>query len=192
MHMNFQFSLSFLFLLSYAVAVSLSRSLGQWTLLFLLQPILIWMVVSVLQQGFPRTVRKASSENVYRLDGSRSARRAAREQGEWRRVRLALYAVSLNATFSIDWLILLINSEMMEGRLTLNYLPWIAIVVGSWLFFTMFFVRVAYLGIVGEFYRGVRLRKEDYFVSDVGRLHERYDGANQGLHQSPVKRSRAE
>ncbi len=170
MQKNLQFPLSLFFLLSYCAAIFSTKNLSLWTILFLLQPFLIWMVVTVLHRGIPRTIREASKENAYRLDGSKSSRRASREQMEWNQVRFALYTISISATFSVDWLILLLNSDMIAVPWMTDFLPVVVTGAIGWLLLTMFFMRFAYLRILGDYYRGIRLRKDEYVECDVARL----------------------
>jgi hypothetical protein len=170
MQKSFQFSISLLFLVSYGAAICLAKDLGFWTVLFLLQPLLIWIVVSVLQQGIPRRIVEASQENVYRLDGSKSSRRESREQRKWKEVRFALYAISIAATFSIDWLIVLLNSDLILAAWRSNWKPLVILGCVAWLLLTYWFIQHAYLRILSDFYRGIRSRKNDYVAGDVGRL----------------------
>lgn len=170
MQKNFQFSIGLLLLLSYCTAVCLTRNLDSWTVLFLLQPLLIWIVVSILLHGIPRRIREASQENIYRLDGSMSSRRESREQKKWKQVRFALYAVSIAATLSIDWLIVLLISDMIAATWAGKWKPLVIFGCGAWLIFTFLFVRISYLRILSDFYRGIRSRKSEYVNNDLGRL----------------------
>ncbi len=170
MQKRFQFSIGLLLLLSYCAAICLTRNLDSWTVLFLLQPLLIWIVVSVLLQGIPHRIREASQENIYRLDGSQSSRRVSREQKKWKQVRFAFYVISIAATLSIDWLIVLLKSDLIAASWASSWKPVVILCCGLWMIFTFLFVRYTYLRILSDFYRGIRTRKSEYVNSDLERL----------------------
>ncbi len=90
-----QFPLKWLLLALSAVAVLLSQGLSFWFLLVATEIIAIYMSVEVLARGMPAKLLSASSDNCYRLDGSRSERRATRELNAVRKVRTDLWGLFL-------------------------------------------------------------------------------------------------
>ena len=160
-----------LFIATYFVAVCMTENLGIFKFLVLLQPALIWLIVSMLYRGMPAAIRVASDENCFRMDGSRSLRRETREKVAMRKIRTDLYSVLTGIMLGGVWLFLIVNAliptrypfleEFKIGFLTIGF---------SFLLASYFLLRFSYLRTLAIFYAGVRSRKEVYLSVDVARL----------------------
>jgi hypothetical protein len=170
MNQFFQFKISCLILTTYLVALGVVKDLTLLTFVLLIQPVLIWTVVSLLCMGIPKSIRQAAKHNSYRVDGSKSSRRESRERRAEIKVRTTMYVVLIYVALVGDWLFLFFydkpNSLVSEGNLSiipvLPFLVWStlgAIVIGY-----------SYLRILKAYHAGIQSRSEEYVDRDMVRL----------------------
>ncbi len=105
-HRRFRLSAA---LLTIAVfALFFSRGLSFWFLLLITQLIAISLCIEILTRHIPASLISSSRDNCFRMDGSRSHRRTARERRALRKVGSDLWAVflmvALFGTGGIYWL----------------------------------------------------------------------------------------
>lgn len=96
----YQIPLSSAFLAIGLCALFFARGLSFWFVLLVTILIAIHVCVEVLTQGIPTKLRDLSSANCFRMDGTRSHRRADREQRAIGKIRSDLWAVFLVVAFA--------------------------------------------------------------------------------------------
>jgi hypothetical protein len=167
-----QYSISLLLLAMYTFAICLTKDLGGWWFLLLVQPILLWVVLVVLYTGIPRRLLDASDDNTYRVDGSRSDRRMHRETEARRQLKtnlsLLIVNVALGGTLALVATIHLYPNDHPTDRLFA-----IGLVTFFWLVGGFLFLQSAYMSSMTAFLVGVRERNEDYLRSDIERMQRK-------------------
>ena len=172
MRKHSRFSLSFLFVATYVVAVCMSKNLLGFTVVMMMEPVVIWTIVFILMRGIPRGIIKASNNNCYRIDGSVSDRRAATERNSISQVRWNLYFVLIVFCLASDWLYLAIDGFEWAGRFnsensSLNGMVLTIYVSMFWL--AIFFVIIlrSYHASLQALSLGIASRGKDYVALDL-------------------------
>lgn len=112
-HQRFRYAIPAAVLAIAAVALLFSVRLSIWLLLLGAQLIAIYVCVEILTQRIPASLRKQSQDNCYRLDGTRSSRRASRERKGVRKIRSDLWAAFLVVAFIGTSGVFLIDTQVL-------------------------------------------------------------------------------
>lgn len=201
------------------VAILLAEGMSQWFMLLLLQLVAIALLTEIAYRHLPQAVAFASEENCFRMDGSLSERRKARELKAKSKVRTDLFALFLLIAISGNWLAVFVHSQIIPLPLAVQALsvfsfdaedwhedlkslrvadthsdwyrsqrqvpltevdavqqdlwdgwPFLAALALAWVALSLIVLRVLYIHIVQEFYRGVQQRSHEYVTVDVTRL----------------------
>jgi hypothetical protein len=90
------------------------------------------MVVGFLCRGIPSSLTKASRDNCYRMDGSISPRREARERSAKSKIRSDLFAILLMVALSGNWIALAINSLVIPLPVAAETLSAFSFDIDAW------------------------------------------------------------
>lgn len=93
------FSKHIMFIAIAAVALFFMRGLSFWMVLVATEICTIYVCIELLISNIPKSLQTQSQANCFRLDGSRSRRRAWRERRALGRIRSDLWAAFLIAAF---------------------------------------------------------------------------------------------
>ena len=173
MRIFFQYNISWLFIATYLIALCFSKNLGSVTAFMLLQPVLIWLVVTLLYEFLPKGIRKTSHDNCFRVDGSQSVSRESREKRAVRKVHLDLYWVFIVVSFSGIWLLLAFDS-LVPKSITNELFAVLMCVVITWVVAVCVFVVRFYLKILREFSEGIKNRSKQYIDIDLARIQNEF------------------
>jgi hypothetical protein len=132
MRRRLQLSIGLLLTLTFAVAVYFAKDVSIWFLLFLTEAFSIVMVVGFLCRGIPSSLTKASRDNCYRMDGSISPRREARERTAKSKIRSDLFAILLMVALSGNWIALAINSLVIPLPVAAETLSAFSFDIDAW------------------------------------------------------------
>lgn len=171
-----KFSRSSLLVAMYAIAILMARDLGGWWFLLLIQPVLIWLISSMLVLGIPKHVWRASKNNSYRMDGSLSDRRQLSENQATSQMRGSIYVAVINIALGGALLMIVAVSSFQDHSTNDFYLVLIVAAV-IWIVGGSLFIRFSFLGIIEEFYQGVKKRNEEYLDTDIHRLQKESEAA---------------
>ncbi len=98
-HNRFSFPLAGIFLATAMCALFFASGLSFWLVLLVTILIAICVCVELLTQGIPAKLRDLSRANCFRMDGTLSSRRSAREQKAVGKVRTDMWAIFLIVAF---------------------------------------------------------------------------------------------
>ena len=180
MRIFFRYNVSFLFVATYVVAICFAKNLGGLTALLLIQPALIWLIVGLLYRYLPKSIRKASKENVYRVDGSRSAWRESQEAIAESQVRTHLYWVFIVVMLIGAWLALACDN-LVSNHMTSVQLMFVGAVVLTWFIGSCYFVTYSYFRILKAFYLGIKLRNQVYLDFDIASVRSKFQSSPSDL-----------
>jgi hypothetical protein len=165
------YRLAFLSVGTYGIAMCLTYRVGETLVILLALPIFIWMVVSLLYHGMPGPVLKASSENAFRADGTKSEQRSSIEQIARAGIRTTLYIAMTSIVMGSVWIA--IAMSFIEPIVNHEYFPEFAIAVAvSWVVLSCLIIRWLYLRLLADFYDGVKRRSREYLEYDIARIQE--------------------
>ncbi len=172
-----QFSLSFLISLMIVSAIFFSRHLAAFSVVLLLQPILIWIVVTVLHFGIPRKILYASKNNCYRMDGSKSNRRVNAERVALREARINLYFV-LYAVIAFGDLAYQVYDHFANTKQTeINPVAFGTIALelfAIWMIASCITIAMFYFAVIQLLYRGIEIRANEYMDADIKRVQRKF------------------
>ncbi len=132
MRSHLQFTIGFIFTMTFAVAIFLAKEVSIWILLLSTEAFLILMVVGFLFRGIPASLYKASRDNCYRIDGSISQRREARERAAKLKIRSDLFAILLIVALSGNLLAFAIHSLVIPLPVATETLTLFSFDTNSW------------------------------------------------------------
>jgi hypothetical protein len=162
-----QYRISALLALNYLVALLFVKDAGLILFLLLINPLVIWIVVCVLDFGVPKYLRDLSHENTYRLDGSQSESRRQEEVSAAKALRLDLYLSVSYVALSFDFVVVL-NEFVLRKTLSPDASGIVEIVLLAFWFCLAFFgMRIAYMHALQEYFESIQMRKTDYIDKDL-------------------------
>ena len=132
MQRHLQFNIGFILTITFAVAIFFAKDMSIWILLFSTQAFLILIVVGFLCRGIPTALCKTSRDNCYRIDGSKSSRREAREHIAKSKIRSDLFAILLIVALSGNLLALAIHSLVIPLPVAAETLALFNFDIDSW------------------------------------------------------------
>lgn len=180
MHRNVTFKLSSLFVVTYIVAICMSKNLPAFTFFVMLEPIVIWTVVTILIYGIPQEIAKASQNNCYRMDGTLSDRRSELERHFMAQVRRNLYFVLINIALVSNWLFLVVDNwswieNMNSDNATVDPMTALAATVLLWLVACFGLLYYSFFASLRTLNTGISSRAENYLSLDVENARRQFE-----------------
>ncbi len=183
----FQFNIGFILAVTFAVAIFFAKNVNIWIILLSSQALLILIVVWVLCRGIPMALSKASRDNCYRIDGSISPRREARERTAKSKLRSDLIAILFIVALSGNLLALAISSLVIplpfaaETRTEFSFdtdswrivIPVLFCAALVWLVGSFVLIWDSYLCTMREYDAGIKSRLAEYLNVDIARMQSR-------------------